>query len=73
MIRHIQSSGIVRTVYLSVFQYIEGYLGMLMHIQPHSQARNYGGGGRTPLPFFENRKKCPGSVQKRPLFCPTLG
>ena len=40
MIRHIQSRGIVRRVYLSVFQYIEGYWAMLMHIQPHSQMRN---------------------------------
>ena len=30
-----------------------------MHIQPHSHARNKVGKGRSPLPFFENRKKYP--------------
>ena len=36
MIRHIQSPGIVRMVYSSIFKDLEGYLMILMHLQPHS-------------------------------------
>ena len=58
MIRHIQSPGMVRTVYSSIFKDIQGYSGVLMHIRPYSQAYNQKGDGGVPLPFFENRKKC---------------
>ena len=43
-----------------------------MHIQPHLQAWNYGGGGgggggcRSPLPCFENQKKCSDFGKKDP-------
>ena len=40
MITHIQSSSIVRAVYSSIFKYMYVYLVTLMHIKPHSQARN---------------------------------
>ena len=40
---HIQSPGIVRTVYSSIFKDIQAYSEILMHIQPHPQARNQRG------------------------------
>ena len=40
MIRHTQSPGILSKVYSSIFEYIEGYSGILMHIPPHSEACN---------------------------------
>ena len=50
MIRHTQSPGILSKVYSSIFEYIEGYSGILMHIPPHSEACNQVGGCRPPLP-----------------------
>ena len=40
MIRHIQRPGLVRTVFSGSFKDIYRYSGILIHIQPHSQARN---------------------------------
>ena len=37
MIRHIQSTGIVRTVYLSIFKDTKGYSEILMHIYSQSK------------------------------------
>ena len=37
---HIQSPGRVRTVYSTICKDIQAYSGILMHVQPHSQARN---------------------------------
>ena len=39
---------------------------MLVHIQPHSQARNQGGRGEACPILFENRKKCPDFGKKGP-------
>ena len=40
MIMHIQSAGIVRTVYSNVFKDILEYSGILMEIQPHFNVLN---------------------------------
>ena len=40
MSMHIQSPGIVRTVYSSIFKDTQLYSGILTHMQPHSQAHN---------------------------------
>ena len=34
-LRYIQGTGIVKTVYSSIFNNSQGYSGILMHIQPH--------------------------------------
>ena len=39
-IRHTQSPGMLSKVYSSIFKDTEGYSGILMHIQPHSEACN---------------------------------
>ena len=39
-----------------------------MHIQPHSQACNYGVEGRLSLPFLKIEKKCP-DFGKKGLDC----
>ena len=39
---------------------------MLMHIQPHSQACNYGSEGNPPCVLFENQKKYPDFGKKIP-------
>ena len=72
VIRHIQRAGIVRTVYSSTFKDFQGYSGILMYIQPHSQARNYRRIGEASLIFFENRKKVP-CFFKKGLDCVHLG
>ena len=61
MVRHIQNPGIFKTVYPSIFKDIQGCLGILMHIQPHSQARDQGREERHPLPFSK--------IEKRVLIC----
>ena len=59
MIMLIQSPSFVETVYSSIFKDIYVYSGILMHIQPHSLARNYEEGrGEASPAFFENQKKC---------------
>ena len=55
MIKHIHSPGIIRTVYWSIFNYILGYSGILMHIYPNSQATNKRGGGH-PCTFLKIKK-----------------
>ena len=49
----IQSPGMLKTVYSSIFKDIQTYSGILMHIQPHSQMRNQRGERRPPLPFLK--------------------
>ena len=58
MIMHAQSSDRVRTVYSRIFKDIQAYSGILMNIQPHSQARKKGRGGRkwTSSTLFEIKK-----------------
>ena len=56
MIRHIQSPGIVRTVYSSISKDIQAYSGTLMYIQPHSQVHNLGGERSLPSTFFKIEK-----------------
>ena len=51
MTMQIQSPSINITVYSSIFNDILVYSWILMHIQPHSQAHNYGGEGRPQLRF----------------------
>ena len=60
MIVHAQSSDRVRTVYSRIFKDIQAYSGILMNIQPHSQARKEGRGRReeTSSTLFEIKKKC---------------
>ena len=58
MIRHIQSTGILRTAYSSIFKDIQACSGILMHIQPHSQACNQGREERPPLLFLKIEKMC---------------
>ena len=68
MIRHIQTPGIVRTVYSSILKDIKGYLGIFRDIDAYSatltgaqlRGREKGqGGGRGGSPaLFDNRKKC---------------
>ena len=57
MVRHIQNPGIFKTVYPSIFKDIQGCLGILMHIQPHSQARDQGRKERHPRPFLKIEKR----------------
>ena len=64
---HIQSPGIVRTVYSSIFKDIQAYSEILMHILPHPQARNQRGEGGLPV-LYENRKKGPDFGNKCPDF-----
>ena len=52
MMRNIQSPVIVRIVFSSFFNDIQGSSEMLMPIQPHSQAYKLGEGESFPLPFF---------------------
>ena len=66
MIRYIQSPGIVRTVYSSIFNEIQGYSRYLRIFKDISAyAATFTGVqlrsvlGSPPLPFFENQKKCP--------------
>ena len=40
--------------------------------QAASQARNWGKGGKPPLPYFENLKKCPNFGEKMLWLCPSL-
>ena len=40
LIKHIQMPGIVRTVYSSIFKDVQGYSGILIHIQPNSLVDN---------------------------------
>ena len=57
MIRHIRGPDKVRTGYSSIFKNIQEYSGILMHIQPHSQASSQGGGGSGfPCPFLKMEK-----------------
>ena len=56
MIMHIQSPGIVRTVYSNVFKDILEYSGILMEIQSLFHVLNQGGKGRPPLPFVKIEK-----------------
>ena len=57
MVRHIQNPGIFKTVYPSIFKDIQGCLGILMHIQPHPQARDQGRKERHPRPFLKIEKR----------------
>ena len=65
MIKYIQSPGIVRTVHSSIFNYILGYSGILMHIHPHSQATSKQGGGH-PCTFLKIKKKSTDFGKKGP-------
>ena len=51
-IMYIQSPGIVRTVYTSIFKGTQTCSGILMHIQPHLQAHNQRGEWTFSLLFF---------------------
>ena len=53
MIMHIQSPTTVKKVYSNIFKDISTFSVILMHIQPHSQARNYGREGRRPPLFLK--------------------
>ena len=53
MIRHFQSSDINQN---SCFKHLQRYLGILMHIQPYSQACNWeGGAGISPASFWKSK------------------
>ena len=77
MISHIQSPDIVRTVYSSIYKDVQGYSGIVMHIKPPLQMRNFWGwGGRPPLLFLKIEKNAlvwekngPDCVQLRIKFC----
>ena len=62
MIMHIQSPGIVGTVYSSTAKDIKPYSGILRYIQSHSQARR--GRGEAFPARFENRKQSSGFKKK---------
>ena len=67
MIRYIQSPGIIRTVFSSIFK---GYLVILSVINAYSATptgAQLGVKGSSPLSFFENQKKCFG--KKALLVC----
>ena len=66
MIMHIQSHGIVRTVYSNVVKDILEYSGILIEIQSHFHALNLEGKGRPLLFFLKIEKKCPDFGKKGP-------